>query len=79
MLLVEHLEQLYTFYGEQAGVRIARKHIGWYTKPLAGAAAFRQCMNQLETAPAQLAAVRQFFDELEYRSARLIYGEELAA
>ena len=79
MLLVEHLEQLYSFYGEQAGVRIARKHIGWYTKPLAGALPFRQSMNQLETAPAQLAAVRRFFDELGYRSARLIYGEELAA
>ena len=31
-ILVEHLENLYAFYGEHAGVRIARKHLGWYAK-----------------------------------------------
>ena len=37
----DHLQDLYAFYGEEAGVRIARKHISWYTKELAGSTAFR--------------------------------------
>ena len=36
-ILVSHLEQLYSFYGEQQGVRIARKHLGWYAKDHANA------------------------------------------
>jgi tRNA-dihydrouridine synthase B len=80
-VLNAHLDALYQFYGEYAGVRIARKHISWYTKGLAGSAAFRHAMNQLESSADQLAAVNQFFDQLAGRSQRLIYQEqeELAA
>ena len=46
------------------GVRIARKHLGWYAKGLAGGDAFRHEMNTLDTAAAQLAAVERFFDQL---------------
>ncbi len=60
-LLVDHLHALYAFYGEQPGLRIARKHIAWYTSTLPGGAAFRHVMNQLETAQAQLDAVKSFF------------------
>jgi tRNA-dihydrouridine synthase B len=60
-LLLDHLEELYRFYGEYAGVRIARKHIGWYTKGLANSAAFRHAANHLQTAAEQRAAVESFF------------------
>ena len=78
-VLVNHLNDLYGFYGEYTGVRVARKHISWYTKGLAGSAAFRHGMNQLQTAAEQLAAVNAFFAELAERGRRLQYIEELAA
>ena len=78
-VLVAHLHDLYGFYGEHTGVRVARKHISWYTKGLAGSAAFRHAMNQLETCREQLAAVDEFFAQLAGRGQRLTYVEELAA
>ena len=78
-VLVAHLHDLYEFYGEHTGVRVARKHISWYTKGLAGSAAFRHAMNQLETCREQLAAVDEFFAQLAGRGQRLAYVEELAA
>jgi tRNA-dihydrouridine synthase B len=78
-VLVAHLHDLYGFYGEHTGVRVARKHISWYTKGLAGSAAFRHAMNQLETCREQLAAVDEFFAQLAGRGRRLTYVEELAA
>ena len=78
-VLVAHLHDLYAFYGEQTGVRVARKHISWYTKGLAGSAAFRHAMNQLQTCAEQLMAVNDFFGELASRGERLTYVEGLAA
>jgi tRNA-dihydrouridine synthase B len=78
-VLVAHLYELYAFYGEHTGVRVARKHISWYTKGLAGSAAFRHAMNRLETRGEQLAAVNDFFAQLAERGRRLTYVEELAA
>ncbi len=78
-VLVAHLHDLYAFYGEHTGVRVARKHISWYTKGLAGSAAFRHTMNQLQSCAGQLAAVNEFFGELASYGQRLTYIEELAA
>jgi tRNA-dihydrouridine synthase B len=79
-LLLEHLQELYAFYGEENGVRVARKHIAWYTRDLVGSAAFREAINRVESAKTQLAAVGQFFSQLALTNERLIYGEgELAA
>jgi len=78
-VLIGHLNDLYQFYGEYTGVRVARKHISWYTKGLAGSAAFRHAMNQLETSAAQLQAVNDFFAQLAERGQRLTYVEESAA
>ena len=79
-VLVGHLHDLYSFYGEHTGVRVARKHISWYTKGLAGSAAFRHAMNQLQTCTEQMAAVNTFFAELSGQGERLTYvEEELAA
>jgi tRNA-dihydrouridine synthase B len=62
---LEHLEGIYSLYGEELGVRIARKHIGWYVRGLPGGEAFRREANAIVSAQAQLAAVGRFFDGLE--------------
>jgi len=60
--LTEHLKNLYDFYGELSGVRIARKHIGWYINDLHGAKSFRQQVNQINDAGTQLELVTDFFN-----------------
>ncbi len=77
-VLVGHVLDLYDFYGELSGLRIARKHISWYTKGLAGSATFRHQMNQLETPQEQMAAVDEFFIEQAQRGHHLHYVEEAA-
>jgi len=77
--ILRHLDDHYAFYGEGAGVRIARKHLGWYTKELVGGEAFRREVNAMETSLAQLAAVGQFFDTLAEGSDRLDYRAPVAA
>ncbi len=72
-VLMGHLEDLYSFYGIERGVRMARKHISWYTKGLVGSAAFRAHMNTLDNVQAQQETVHRFFGELGVRSARLQY------
>ena len=62
--LLEHLLDHYGLYGEYAGVRTARKHIGWAVQALPGGEAFRQFMNTLETCDTQVRAVTDWFDEL---------------
>ena len=64
-ILVHHLEHLYAFYGELQGVRIARKHLGWYAKDRAENAAFRHVVNQAENALDQLRLTRDYFDGLQ--------------
>jgi tRNA-dihydrouridine synthase B len=78
-VLIAHLYDLYAFYGVDTGVKIARKHISWYTKGLAGSASFRHAMNQLPSIEEQLAAVNGFFDQLAQQNEHLRYEEELAA
>ena len=62
--LVEHLHDHYALHGEFAGVRSARKHIGWAVHALPEGETFRAAMNTLETADAQVRAVQTFFDQL---------------
>ncbi len=78
-VLIQHVYDLYDFYGEHTGLRVARKHISWYTKGLAGSAQFRHYMNQLESSEEQLMAVNDFFDGQLQHGERLHYAEELAA
>ena len=70
-LLCDHLLDHYDLYGEFAGVRTARKHIGWYVSSLPGGRAFRDEMNTIETCGVQHAAVVEFFDALAERHERL--------
>ena len=62
--LLDHLHDHYSLYGEFAGVRTARKHIGWAVKTLPGGEAFRNEMNRLETCDTQVRAVSDWFDAL---------------
>jgi tRNA-dihydrouridine synthase B len=75
-VLVGHLHDLYAFYGYERGARVARKHIGWYTRGLSHSAMFRARMNTLDAAELQLAAVKEFFDGLAARSSALEYEDE---
>jgi tRNA-dihydrouridine synthase B len=70
-LLVEHLHDHYSLYGEFIGVRSARKHIGWYVRALPGGETFRAEMNALEDSVAQIAAVERFFDTLNEEMDRI--------
>ena len=70
-LLLDHLQDHYSLYGEYSGVRTARKHIGWYVKTLPGGEAFRARMNLLEDPQQQWAAVDTFFTELAQRMDRM--------
>ena len=63
-ILVGHLEDLYRFHGESAGVRIARKHLGWYARDRPENAAFRSVVNNTECASTQLRLTRDYFDHL---------------
>ena len=72
-VLSAHLLDHYAFHGEYQGVRIARKHIIWYTKGLAGSHSFRQHMNTLDSTGEQLHAVHQFFEKQMIHHDRLQY------
>ena len=63
--LLEHVRALHAFYGELAGVRIARKHLAWYAKDRPENAAFRAVVNRAETAEEQLRLTRDYFAALE--------------
>ena len=63
-----HLLELHAFYGDFKGLRISRKHIGWYVAGLPGGAEFRHAMNLIEEADLQIAMLDRFF-------ARLMDGE----
>src|SRR6056297_1931128 len=64
-ILVEHLQALHAFYGESRGVRIARKHLGWYAKAHPGSEAFLKTVNRVEHAAPQLDATRIYFDHVQ--------------
>lgn len=60
-IVLNHLDELYQFYGEYSGCRIARKHIAWYTGGLTNANAFREAMYHEETTCGQYKVVDEFF------------------
>lgn len=63
-ILLGHLINLYQFHGEYTGLRMARKHIAWYSKGQPHGAEFRQLINNVETVEQQLAITREFFYDL---------------
>lgn len=63
-ILLGHLEALYAFYGEFRGLRIARKHLGWYAKDRPENAGFRRIVNRAESAREQFNLTCDYFDAL---------------
>jgi tRNA-dihydrouridine synthase B len=63
-VLLEHLDNLYQFYGEYTGVRMARKHLSWYSKGQRYGANFRQVVNKVDTCAEQVKLTQDFFDQL---------------
>jgi tRNA-dihydrouridine synthase B len=63
-ILLGHLDHLHAFYGEPQGVRIARKHLGWYAKDRPENESFRAVVNRATTAEEQLRLTRDYFDAL---------------
>ena len=59
--VMEHFEAMLAYYGERAGVRIARKHLGWYSAALPEAAEFRRAVNGAEEAAAVRGLIREFW------------------
>jgi tRNA-dihydrouridine synthase B len=60
-LITDHYRQMLELYGQETGVNMARKHIGWYTKGLPGSAEFRNKVNQEPDARTVLAMLRNFY------------------
>ena len=63
-ILLGHIAALHEFYGPEQGLRVARKHLGWYTATRPDGESFRTTVNRLTDASAQLAAARAYFDAL---------------
>lgn len=65
--LIAHLHELFRFYGDHLGVRIARKHVAWYARSQRGAKQFRERFNRAETPIEQQKLIKEFFDRLSPR------------
>lgn len=68
-LILEHYQWMLDLYGEETGVRMARKHLGWYTRGLHGSATFRNSVNFIDDAQAVMQALRDFYDPFLARQA----------
>lgn len=75
-ILATHLTRLYDFYGEESGVRIARKHLGWYSKGHGGDRDFRATINRATSAVDQLMLSQEYF---ALRDAESIADQPVAA
>jgi tRNA-dihydrouridine synthase B len=68
-IILQHLESLYEFYGEYTGVRMARKHLGWYCREQPEAIALRPVLLAAEDSASQFAAAKRGFEDWALRSA----------
>jgi tRNA-dihydrouridine synthase B len=60
-LILEHYEAMLEHYGKDTGVKMARKHLGWYTKGLPGSAEFRNRVNFVDDADEVMRSLREFY------------------
>ncbi len=70
-IMIEHINNLYKFYGEYTGVRVARKHIGWYSKGQRDGAEFRRQVNGAENSSQQMALIHNYFERQSHRATEL--------
>lgn len=60
-LVINHVNALHQFYGDYLGVRIARKHVGWYLQTLADKTQFRSLFNRIDNTQEQIDKLEEFF------------------
>ena len=63
-ILTQHYQSMLLHFGREAGMRVARKHVGWYSSGLPGSAAFRASVNKMGDADAVLTAITRFYNDL---------------
>ena len=63
-VITEHLETMLLHYGPYAGLRIARKHIGWYSKGLPQSSEFRDAVNHVDDVSSVRGLIKSFFEPL---------------
>jgi tRNA-dihydrouridine synthase B len=68
-IMLDHLVDLYHFYGEYTGVRVARKHLGWYCKDQPGSDLFWQKVARVEQSDEQIRATENYFKQLIQQAA----------
>ena len=64
-IMLDHLNELHRFYGEEKGVRVARKHLVWYCEHLADVDSFRYQAVRADSAQEQLRLIKEYFDRNE--------------
>jgi len=68
-IILQHYDAILAHFGTDAGLRMARKHLGWYSRGLPGSAGFRSEINRIASVPEVLARIDAFFDPLIDRGA----------
>lgn len=63
-IIYQHVDEILSYYGLEAGVKIARKHLGWYSKGLRGGAEFRACVNQIDDAKQLKSYMNDYFAQI---------------
>src|SRR5579863_5333174 len=63
-VVTEHYQSILSHFGAPAGVRLARKHVSWYSRGLPGSAEFRAAVNRLPDAASVLGLIDAFYDRL---------------
>ena len=71
-ILLDHYAAMLTHYGTEPGLRVARKHVSWYTRGLPGSAEFRASVTRLDTVPAVLTLIDRFYDPLIERGVTVL-------
>jgi tRNA-dihydrouridine synthase B len=71
-IVLQHLTGLYELYGEHTGVRVARKHVGWYSRYLENGEVLRSRVNKTESIERQMLVIENYFNAI-------INGDALAA
>ncbi len=64
VIITSHYQAILDHFGDHAGVRLARKHISWYSRGLSGSAEFRTAMNRLPDSASVFALIDSFYDRL---------------
>jgi tRNA-dihydrouridine synthase B len=77
-IVLEHYDDMLSYYGTENGIRIARKHIGWYASGLHSAAEYRHRVNRMTNADEVRIAIRDYYDDLLQRGVTMRAHERVS-